>query len=331
MKTTAIIFEEANKVGLAEVEIPAPETGEVLVRTHYTFISPGTELRYLSGKQPVVPFPFIPGYAIAGEVIEKGPGTTLPIGAKVLSTGTTKANVNLAWGGQTALAINQESQLYRLPDDVRMQDAPPLVLAGTAYRGMSLGQPRTTDLVAGIGLGPVGHLSAILHDIVGATVVGIDTSPRRVDALKALGIEAFVPEGDLAESFLKRYPQGASIVVDCTGASAVLLEGMKLLTARPGVDPVSQPLKYVVQGGYPDEIAISYRAAFSKEVRMIFPRANRPVDIRAVLDLFNRGKLKPASIISEILPPAVAPEAYATLRDTKDTWLTVAFDWRSLK
>ena len=51
---------------------------------------------------------------------------------------------------------------------------------------------------------------------------------------------------------------------------------------------------------------------------MIFPRANRPEDMRAVLDLFNRGRLKPGSVISEILPPAVAPEAYATLRHNND-------------
>ena len=30
MKTTAIIFEDVNKIGLAEVEIPAPDAGEEL-------------------------------------------------------------------------------------------------------------------------------------------------------------------------------------------------------------------------------------------------------------------------------------------------------------
>ena len=330
MKTKAIAFTDINKVELLDVEIPSPGCGEVVIKTHYSCLSPGTELRCLSGNQPNAPFPFIPGYAISGEVIETGPETTLPVGAKVLCAGTRKVSINRTWGGHIAEALAPETLLHRLPDDVNMLNAVAVHLAAVSYKGMFLDEARPSDTVAVIGLGPIGHLSALLHASTGARVIGIDLSEKRVEIMKKSGVYAFVPEKSVSESFIERFPEGANIVVDCTGVSNVLNDAMMILPEKPWDDLLTIPQKFVVQGSYSDKIPLSYRAAYSREAQMIFPSRVLPMDIRATIDLFTRGKIKPETVLSETVPISAAPEAYATLRDTKDKWLTVAFDWSSI-
>ena len=49
MKTKAILFSAPGQVELREVTVPEPEPDEVLIKTAFTCISPGTELRVLAG------------------------------------------------------------------------------------------------------------------------------------------------------------------------------------------------------------------------------------------------------------------------------------------
>jgi D-arabinose 1-dehydrogenase-like Zn-dependent alcohol dehydrogenase len=68
-KTEALFVTEKNTVAPGELELPSPGQYEVLVRTAYSCISPGTEMRCLAGNESgSTIYPFIPGYALTGEV-----------------------------------------------------------------------------------------------------------------------------------------------------------------------------------------------------------------------------------------------------------------------
>src|SRR5579859_1613951 len=62
---------------------------EVLLRTHYSLISPGTELANYAGDQTLFPgphpYPLSPGYAAVGEIIAAGSEASVRPGELVLA------------------------------------------------------------------------------------------------------------------------------------------------------------------------------------------------------------------------------------------------------
>lgn len=327
MQTRAILFTAPNQATLENIEIPAPQAGEVLIESLYTLISPGTKLRCRAGQQDGVVFPFIPGYTMVGRVIERGPETSLPEGTLVFCGGTSKASVNLAWGGHTAHAIQPEQGVYPLPDGINPLYAPAAKLAGIAYRGVRLSNPRPHETVAVIGLRAIGLLAAQLHALSGARVVAADLSPYRVANAQKAGLEAFVPQESLGKAFRQYFPNGADVVVDATGAPSVLKQAIEIAKDKPWDDSADWGARMVIQGSYAGEFSLPYQACFLKELSFYLPRDAQPRDIRAMLNLMARGKLHLDSLISEVRAPESAPETYATLAEPSAELITVAFKW----
>ncbi len=327
MKTHAILFTAPNQVALETVEIPAPEAGEVLIESVYTLISPGTELRCRAGKQDGLVFPFIPGYTMVGRVIGRGAGVSLPEGTLVFCGGTGKADVNLAWGGHVAHAIQPEQGVYPLPEGIDPLHAPAAKLAAIAYRGVRLSNPRPHETVAVIGLGAIGLLAAQLHALSGARVVAADLSPYRVANAQKAGLEAFVPQGSLGEAFRQYFPNGADVVVDATGAPSVLKQAIDVARDKSWDDSLELGARVVIQGSYTGEFSLPYAPVFMKELSFYAPRDVQPRDIRAMLDVMARGKLHLDSLVSEVRAPESAPEIYATLAEPNAELITVAFKW----
>ena len=328
MKTRAILFTAPDEATVADVEIPEPRAGEVLVETAFSAISPGTELRCLAGRQQGAPeWPFVPGYSQSGRVVALGEGVDLPVGTAVFCTGTARADVGLLWGGHTAHAVRSAGDVFPLPEGVDLVEASLAHLAAIAYRGVRLGEARPHETVAAIGLGPIGMLSARLHLATGARVVAADLSPDRVALAEAAGLEAFVPEGPLSAAFRRVLPEGADVVVDSTGAPGVLPHAIEIARDKPWDDSPEPGPRLVVQGSYPGEVSLPYQAAFMKEMSVHLPRDMQPRDLRAVLDLTARGLLSARDVVSDVRPPEDAGKTYAELREAAGRLMSVAFEW----
>jgi 2-desacetyl-2-hydroxyethyl bacteriochlorophyllide A dehydrogenase len=328
MDTRAILFTKVNEVGVGDVEVPAPEAGEVLIETRYTCISPGTELRCLAGLQEGTPgWPFIPGYALVGTVVERGRDATLPVGTRVLCGGTNRSSVGQLWGGHVGMAVESERYVHPIPEEVDQVEAAVARLAAIAHHGVSVSRPQPQEQVAVVGLGIIGQLSARLHGLSGARVVAADLSPERVETARRAGIEAFVPQGSLAESFREYFPWGADLVVDSTGVPAVLPDSIRIARDQAYDDSLTPGARLLIQGSYPADFTVPYMTAFRKELSLLLPRDRQPRDMRAALELIRDGKLQVRDLVSEVRPRDEAPAAYAGLRAGSDGLLTVAFDW----
>jgi len=327
-KAKAIVFSAPGQVELREVQIPDPGEGQLLVKTAHSCVSPGTELRCLRGQQADMPAGgYIPGYAAAGTVIKAGSGTSLAEGTVVRYNGTTAADITLMWGGHVELALVNEADVQLVPAGVSTEEASSARLGAIANRGVALAAAKTHHRVAVLGLGPIGQFSARIFAQTGAYVVGADMDARRVDLLKSAGVEAAPVQGGLKATFEPFFPEGADIVVDCTGVPPVMKEAVHLLrplpwTAEPGPAP-----KYIIQGSYPGGVELPYQDFFMNETEVRIPRDSRPTDMAAVLDLMGRGKLKVRDLLSEICKPEDAQQAYDKLQEKGTPLLTVAFAW----
>ena len=75
MKQTirAIVYPGPNEVATGTFELGPCGPTDIVVRTLYTMVSSGTELRVLAGHYGAAgKFPLIPGYSVVGEVIAVG-------------------------------------------------------------------------------------------------------------------------------------------------------------------------------------------------------------------------------------------------------------------
>ncbi len=332
MKTTALLFTGPDRVDCGEIELPPLSPRDVHVRNVLSCISPGTELRCLSGLQEGRGlWPFVPGYAALGQVVEAGAESGLREGQWVVHTGTRRADGAVLWGGHCADAVCAATSVLPVQPGRPAAEVVAWRLAAIAYHGLRLARPLPHETVVVIGLGPIGHCAARLYAMTGTRTVGIDASEGRVAAARAAGLEAYQVAGSLRATLADRLPpRGADIIVDATGATAVATEAIELAEELSwGEGPGSTPrLRYVFQGSYVGDITLPYLPFFRREPTLLVPRSDQPGDSRAVLDLLARGALSLAGVVGEVAAPADAAGVYARLRSRTSPLVTAAFRWR---
>lgn len=327
MKSRAIIFAAADRVELGDVEIGSPGEGRYLIETLYTAISPGTELRNLSGKQAGMVFPCVPGYSCVGRIVERGAGTRLDVGTLVFTRGTETCSITRMWGGHVQYGIQPETGVWPVPTGVDSLEAVLAKLSSIALHGVRCAPPWPQARVAVVGLGPIGQFAARHYDISGAQVLALDLVPWRVELLQKAGITAVAPDGEIARTILKHFPDGADFIVDCTGVPAVIPQLIPAAKDFPWADYEMRQTTYVIQGSYPADIALPYWDAFMKELKLVLPRDNSPADYTMSLERMSSCKLRCRELVSDVRRPEDAAATFAELKDRNSRLMTVAFNW----
>lgn len=315
----AITFEAAGKVGLRDIEIPEPGPGEVIVETAFSLISPGTELRCLRGEQPgSLPWPFIPGYAMAGQVAGDG--------RRVFARGGKPCSIPTMWGGHVSHALVDEANLFELPDSIGFEAAPAVRLMGIAHRGLIVSRPQPGEKVAVIGLGPIGFLSAQWFRTSGAEVLAVDAAPERVANAIEAGLDARLVEKAVSETVRAAFLDGADVVVDATGSTRVIGETVACAKDRPWRDLDEPGARIVIQGSYPAEIGIPYQETFLKEAAVHFPRDAQPQDFTASIAALAANPEFVRGLVSATYDPTDGPAAYDRLIHDRSA-MTTLFRW----
>lgn len=359
MKTEAIVFEAPLKVGIRSTDLPRIGENEVLMQTHYSMVSPGTELRTLAGREKHAdPFPLVPGYSTVGEVVEVGSQVKgLKIGtlASMRGSRSLAPGLGCSWGGHARHLIVPQEEVFILPEKANPQHAPLLALLATALHGVDLTNARIGEQVAVVGLGLVGQLCARLLQLAGANVVATDLVPLRRQVAQQAGIQVVAGGADLAESFRPHFPFGAEAVLDATGSSRAMKASLSLLRKQPRLDPCGSNdaaagdaasgvfhrlselahlqngwhgPRLIAQGSYADPIEVNYYDLFDNEVKFIVPRVHEPKDVFRALELFAHPRFSLDGLITETHPYSQATECYQRLREHPEDLITLSFDWR---
>ena len=194
---------------IRELPVPDPGPGQVLVRIEASGLC-HTDIHAARGDWPVTPTaPFVPGHEGVGRVVALGPGVTAPAeGTRVALTwlatacGSCRycvsgwetlcpAQQNTGYsidGGYAEYAVADARFAVPVPDGIDPMDAAPLSCAGvTTYKAIKVSGARSTDLVSIVGVGGLGHLAVQYAAIAGATVVGVDVRPEKLELAKRLG------------------------------------------------------------------------------------------------------------------------------------------------
>lgn len=243
-------------LGVHEVPPPLLQAGGVLVRTHYSVISAGTEggtvrlakknlLDKARSRPDLVqkvlgvartdgvmaayqavssnldsPVPL--GYSLAGEVIEVGAGVgDLKVGDRVACFGSMVAN-------HAELNFIPRNLCVRVPEGVDLKHAAFCMISAIALNGVRRAEVEIASNVLVIGLGLIGQITAQLLKASGCRVFGLDLDPSKLELARATGIE---------EARLRGEPNLEEAILafsDGLGADATIITA-----ASPTADPIA--------------------------------------------------------------------------------------------
>lgn len=329
-----IVFTAPNEVALQEVDfdLTALQADEVALRTHYSLISPGTELACLRGVESWAPLPFTPGYAGVGEVLAVGPDVSAWRPGDLAFTYSRHASPTLA---RTLLA--------RLPEGLDLRRACFARLAAVAMTALRVSNAELGDRVAVIGLGLVGNLAAQLFALAGCEVIGIDLSARRCQVAAACGLRQAIA-APIAEAVAQvRELTGGALcqtVVEATGAPAAAYRAPELAGRLGEVILLGSP-----RGAYAADVTellnrvhlwgngcVTLKGAHEWRYPVKQDTAGQGKhsierNVAISLRLIAQERLIVDPLLTHVLPPRACAQAYAGLRDQPDEFLGVLFDW----
>jgi NADPH2:quinone reductase len=318
----AIVVDEfgpPEQLRVAEMPMPVPGPGEVVVEIHAAPVN-YVDLLVVDGTyQFLPPRPFIPGKGPAGVVTALGPGvTTLRVGDRVLAMAETG-------GYGEAVALGAE-QCHRLPARMSFVEAASLSLvydtSWVALRGRARLLPGETVLVLGAS-GGVGHAAVQLARAMGARVLAGISRPEREAAVRAAGADAIIDlsRPDLRDSLREQVyaltdGEGADVIIDPLGG-AVFEAAIRALAWCGRLVVIG----FAAGGGIPT-LKTNYLLLKNIEVsglQISDYRKRRPAELATayaeIFGFYELGLLNPAP--ATVFPLERAGEALAALRDRR--------------
>lgn len=228
---------------IAEVPVPTPRPGMVLIKTAASLVSAGTERmlvefaeKSLIGKAASRPDlvrqmmdkarregilttveaafnrldqPMSLGYSSAGTVVAVGKGM------EGFKPGDRLACAGGGFAVHAEYAVVPRNLIARLPENVDFESAAFTTLAAIALHGFRLGQPQVGERVAIIGLGLLGLLSAGIARAAGCQVFGVDINPARISLAEQYGARAVLRENAIEAGQAFSQGKGFDTVLIC--------------------------------------------------------------------------------------------------------------------
>lgn len=316
----------------------APANGQVLVRSLWSLISPGTELALYTGTHVSIEnpansfakYPFYPGYAAVGEVVAVGPDVRGLSPGKLVYTRGRHALFN------TLQIDDPAGPVLPLPENCSAEYALFARLAAISMTAVSQSRPMIGALTVVLGAGLIGNLAAQLLALAGARVVVVDVATNRLATARACGLYETVlsaPGTRLEQSLTELAGQGQpDLVVEATGVPELIPQALEL------VRPLGQ---VVALGSTRGKVDLDvYELIHRKGVRlsgaheMIQMQPGYPSKLamtRHVLWLISTGALKIEPLITHRLPFDQALAGYQMLLEPKSGALGVLLDWKNCK
>jgi predicted dehydrogenase/threonine dehydrogenase-like Zn-dependent dehydrogenase len=225
---------------LEEVPAPLVRKGHILIKTHRSLVSLGTEKMLVEfGKSNLLskarqqpekvkqvldkiktegllptleavfnkldePLPL--GYCNAGEVIAIGEGVSeFKVGDRVASN-----------GHHAEIVCISKNLVAKIPDNVSYEEASFTVIGSIGLQGIRLINPTIGETVVVVGLGLIGLITVELLIANGCNVIGFDFDPHKVEMANHSGSKAFIASSVDVVKIVEEHTQGL-------GADAVLI------------------------------------------------------------------------------------------------------------
>ena len=327
----AVTFQAPGEVAVEER--PEPELAaddDAIVRVEASGVC-GSDLHIYHGRVKIEPG-FTLGHEYVGTVVAAGPGVSdVAVGDRVLgcfhvACGTCwfcragwydrclhsrtfghGAGLGSLQGTQAEMALVPHANLTlrRIPDG--MSDEVALFagdVMGTGFHGAVESGMRPGDVVAVLGLGPVGLCAVQAAKALGAArVLAVDSVPERLSVAEAFGGEpVHLAEEDVRAVARERSAgRGVDVCIDAVGDPKALETALYITRAHGAVQCL---------GVYAERAEVHMGLLWIKAITLRGGQANVIAHVDRVLALMSSGQLDPSALVTHHMPLDDAVEAY---------------------
>ena len=328
----AVTFQAPGEVRVDEVGEPSiSHPADAIVRIDASGIC-GSDLHIYHGRVKIEPG-FVIGHEYVGTVLATGDDVrTVAAGDRVLGCFQTacgrcffcrrgdfhKCDESRTFGhgatlgslpgtqAEQALVPNADLVLRRLPEG--MDDETALFagdVMGTGYHAVVAGGVRPGDVVAVLGLGPVGLCAAQAARAVGAAdVLAVDSVPARLAMAETLGARPVHLTDDDPRAAAREATEGrgVDVSIDAVGDPRALELALRMARKCGTVQAI---------GVYAERCEVHMGLLWIKALTLRSGHANVLAHVDRVLAMMAAGLLDPRPLVTHRMDLDEAPEAYA--------------------
>jgi 2-desacetyl-2-hydroxyethyl bacteriochlorophyllide A dehydrogenase len=327
MNAQRLVFPAKQKVLIEEFDPGLPGSGQVLVRTHLSLMSTGTENIVFNRLfdpgthwDNWVKYPFYPGYAMVGVVEQVGEGVT------ALRPGQRVAYRN----GHRSHDVVRAENCYPIPDKVPFEHAAWFALGKITFHGAQVAGYTLGDSVLIIGAGPIGQMSIRWARAAGVARINVvDTAASRLPLAQAGGATAVIakPITEAKDALLAAnggvLPR---VVIDGTGHSAVFAAALGLARNFGRVVVLGDTGAPAEQKLTSDVITRGLTIAGAHDGHDTAEWNQRTI-AGLFLELAASGRFPLDGLTSHVFAPQDCAEAYATANRDRAATMGLVFDW----
>ncbi len=327
IQASRLAFPAKQQVQHEPFEVALPGEDEVLVETRLSLMSTGTENIVFNRQfdegthwHDWVKYPFYPGYACVGVVLETGNKVS-----------------DFKAGDRVAYRIPHQSHevvkadaCTKIPEQTSFEHAVWFSLAKIAFHGAKVADYRLGDSVLVIGAGPIGQMTIRWAAASGASsIISVDRLPARLELAKKGGATACISAsiGEARDQIMEanggKLPR---VVIDSTGNAEVFKSALTLAadfgkivvmgdTGRPAQQHLSSDL--IMRG----LTVVGAHDTHTNE------QWNDGTIAQLFFDLTSRGRFSVEGLNSHHFKPADCGEAYAVANREREKTMGIIFDW----
>lgn len=330
MRTHAVVFPEPKRVEVREMEVSDPGPDHVGIRTAFSGISQGTERWALTGRYGHYDvdysayFPCSPGYQAAGVVEAVGSAVDdLQVGDHVFTMGTHFTDPDHKYPGpcqasHSGYLVAARSAVWRVAPEVDLAEASLYHMAGVARHGVRLTKVQPGELVALIGLGMIGQMSAQAARRAGARVIATDLIADRLELAAKHSADRVADAENLEAAVREEAPGGADVAIDTTGVSTMFDRCLGLIRAEGRI---------AMQGYYPDPISIDFHPTHIMRPSVTFPCGWDDEFNDDLAGDMAAGRIAIGPLITHRVPFREVSDAYQLVLDHPERSLGMVIDW----
>ena len=311
IETEAVIIKDPGKLYLGNVVLREPGPGEVVVETHFSGVSTGTERLFWNGEMPAFPgmgYPLVPGYEAVGEVVDARESNKLNVGDFVFVPGANcYKDVKGLFGASAKQLIVAEEKLIKIDKNLDATGTL-FALAATARHAIAGLGNKMPNLIVGHGV--LGRLLARLTIAAGGEPPVVwETNPSRISG--AEGYEVLNPVEDNKRDYESIY--------DASGDPSILDQLIQRLKKNGEI---------VLAGFYSNPLTFSFPPAFMREAKIRISAEFTKEDVNVTKSLIEAEALSMDNLISDTRLAEASTEAYrVAFEDTN--CLKMVIDWRN--
>ena len=319
---------------LEPFEYEPPELGENDVRVSVTHCGVcHTDIHAIDNYYGITDFPFVPGHEIVGHVSAMGPevselkgGDRVGIGwqgrscmqcewclkgEEQLCMDIVPSGTWVPYGGFSSSVVVDSRFAYPLPPAMPSQVAAVLMCAGiTVYTPLREYIAESTQKVAIVGVGGLGHLAIQFAHALGWEVAAISSSPEKREQALAFGADRFIDTNDQAT--LRQFDFGFDLLI-CTASGGMNWEALLMTLKKKG---------RLVLLGFPDVI-LNSTDLVAHQLSITGSFLGNRATMREMLGFAQDQGIAPEV---ELMPMSQVNEAIQRVKETKARYRIVLFN-----